>query len=105
MTKTFTIPKHKWADDGALRLIFHKSFPLGQSINSLTPHRDVSTFFPKGEHQYFSLAPLMSMLSVAGRGTDIIQFDARDAYKQQCFMAGGKFYVDFCASFGSLYGM
>ena len=114
VTKTFTIPKHKWADDGALRLIFHKSFPLGQSINSITPHRDVSTFFPKGGHQYFSLAPLMAMLIKTGRGTDIIQFDARDAYKQirvriqdlpqQCFMAGGKFYVDFCVSFGSLYG-
>ena len=36
ITKSFTIPKHKWINDGALRLIFHKSFPLGRSINSLT---------------------------------------------------------------------
>src|SRR5689334_16843936 len=42
------------------------------------------------------------------------QFDAADAYKQlqvrdedlnqQVFFADGKFWVDFCASFGSLYG-
>jgi len=30
VTKCFTIPKHKWVDDGALRLIFHKSFPWGK---------------------------------------------------------------------------
>ena len=26
LTRAFTIPKHKWPDDGSLRLIFHKSF-------------------------------------------------------------------------------
>ena len=114
VTKEFTIPKHKWARDRKLRLIFHKSFPLGMSINALTPHRDVASFFPKGEHRYFSLAPLMSMIFKAGRGTLLIQFDAKDAYKQlrvavkdlhqQVFTAGGKFWVDFAASFGSLYG-
>ena len=56
----------------------------------------------------------MAMRHKLGRGTLLTQFDARDAYKQlrvrvedlhqQCFMAGGKFWVDFCASFGSLYG-
>ena len=114
VTRLFTIPKHKWANDGRLRLIFHKSYPLGLSINSVTPHLDVATFFPPGQHNYFSLAPAMSMIHKGGKGTLIIQFDARDAYKQlrvatkdlhqQVFMAGGKFYVDFCASFGSLYG-
>ena len=114
VTKLFTIPKHKWVNDGRLRLIFHKSYPLGLSINSVTPHLDVATFFPKGKHKYFSLAPAMSMIHKGGKGTLIIQFDAKDAYKQlrvatkdlhqQVFMAGGKFYVDFCASFGSLYG-
>src|SRR4051794_1264486 len=43
ITKSFTIPKHKWINDGSLRLIFHKSFPLGHSINSLTPRHDASS--------------------------------------------------------------
>ena len=114
VTKLFTIPKHKWANDGRLRLIFHKSYPLGLSINSVTPHLDVAAYFPQGQHKYFSLTSAMSMIHKGGKGTLIIQFDAKDAYKQlrvatkdlhqQVFMAGGKFYVDFCASFGSLYG-
>ena len=114
VTKQFTIPKHKWVRDGKLRLIFHKSFPLGLSVNAITPHRDVASYFPRGKHNYFSLARAMSIIHKTGRGTLLTQFDARDAYKQlrvkvadlhqQCFMAGGKFWVDFCASFGSLYG-
>ena len=41
VTKLFTIPKHKWVNDGRLRLIFHKSYPLGLSINSeRDPQRD-----------------------------------------------------------------
>ncbi len=35
VTKLFTIPKHKWANDGKRRLIFHKSFPKGESINAI----------------------------------------------------------------------
>ena len=54
------------------------------------------------------------MVANAGKGCLLTQFDASDAYKQlqvrdedlhqQIFMANGKFWVDFCASFGSLYG-
>src|SRR4051812_12839110 len=114
VTKSFTIPKHKWIDDGALRLIFHKSFPLGRSINSLTPRHDIKTYFPSGKFQYFSLWVLISIIAIAGRGCFLTQFDAADAYKQlyvrledlyqQVFAAGGQFWVDFCACFGSLYG-
>lgn len=74
----------------------------------------MASYFKDGSHRYFSLAHAMSIIHRAGRGTLLTQFDARDAYKQprvavgdlhqQCFMAGGKFWVDFCASFGSLYG-
>ncbi len=56
----------------------------------------------------------MSIIAKAGRGSLITIFDAQDAYKQllvhiadlfqQVFMAGGKYYVDFCAAFGSVYG-
>src|SRR4051794_26637606 len=57
-TKSFTIPKHKWIDDGALKLIFHKSFPLGRSINSLTPRHDIKTYFPPREISiFFTLSP------------------------------------------------
>lgn len=114
VTKLFTIPKHKWISDGDLRLIFHKSFPPGLSINSLTPRHDVASFFPKGCFKYLTLAKIMSIIAKAGRGSLITIFDARDAYKQllvhladlfqQVFMAGGKYYVDFCAAFGSVYG-
>jgi hypothetical protein len=54
------------------------------------------------------------MIAKAGKGSLLTQFDAKDAYKQllvrvedlhqQIFKAGGKFFVDFCACFGSLYG-
>ena len=54
------------------------------------------------------------MVAKAGRGSLMTQFDAKDAYKQllvriedlyqQVFKAGGKFFVDFCACFGALYG-
>jgi len=54
------------------------------------------------------------MVAAAGRGCYLTQFDAADAYKQlqvrdedlhqQVFFADGQFWVDFCASFGSLYG-
>lgn len=114
ITKMFTIPKHKWISDGELRLIFHKSFPLGLSINSLTPRHDAASFFPKGLFKYLTLARIMTIIAKAGRGSLMTIFDAQDAYKQllvhiadlfqQVFMAGGKYYVDFCASFGSLYG-
>ena len=62
-TKSFTIPKHKWIKDGALRLIFHKSFPLGRSINSLTPRHDIKTHFPSGAFRYFCLAVFLSMVA------------------------------------------
>lgn len=114
VTKSFTIPKHKWIKDGALRLIFHKSFPLGKSINSLTPRHDAASYFPKGKFKYFTFSMFVSMIARAGRGSLLTQFDAKDAYKQilvkpldlnqQVFKAGGKFFVDFCASFGSIYG-
>jgi hypothetical protein len=114
VTKSFTIPKHKWIKDGALRLIFHKSFPLGQSINSLTPRHDAASFFPKGKFKYFTFSTFISMVAKAGKGSLLTQFDAKDAYKQlsvrpadlnqQVFKAGGKYFVDFCASFGSVYG-
>lgn len=114
VTKLFTIPKHKWISDGDLRLIFHKSFPPGLSINSLTPRHDVASFFPKGCFKYLTLAKIMSIIARAGKGSLITTFDAQDAYKQllvhiadlfqQVFMAGGKYYVDFCAAFGSVYG-
>lgn len=114
VTKSFTIPKHKWLNDGALRLIFHKSFPLGRSINSLTPRHDAATYFPPGIFKYFSLAQLLTIIFEAGKGCLLTQFDARDAYKQllvgfpdlfqQVFKAGDKYYLDFCACFGSLYG-
>lgn len=114
ITKLFTIPKHKWIKDSDLRLIFHKSFPPGLSINSLTPRHDVASFFPKGAFKYLTLAKIMSIIAKAGRGSLITIFDAQDAYKQllvhiadlfqQVFMAGGKYYVDFCAAFGSVYG-
>src|SRR5271155_2435832 len=57
VTKSFTIPKHKWIKDGALRLIFHKQLQV--------------------------------------RDEDL---------HQKVFFADGQFWVDFCASFGSLYG-
>lgn len=114
VTKSFTIPKHKWLNDGALRLIFHKSFPLGHSVNSITPRHDAATYFPKGSFKYFTISQLLTIITKAGRGCLLTQFDARDAYKQllvqlrdlnqQIFKAGGKYFVDFCASFGSLYG-
>ena len=114
ITKSFTIPKHKWNNDGALRLIFHKSFPLGHSINSLTPRHDAASYFPKGWFKYFNIARLLSIIAKAGEGCLLTQFDARDAYKQllvilkdlnqQVFKAGGKYFIDFCASFGSVYG-
>lgn len=114
VTKLFTIPKHKWINDGALRLIMHKSFPQGLSINSLTPRHDVATFFPKGFFKYLTLAKIMTIIARAGKGSLMTLFDAQDAYKQllvriqdlyqQVFKAGGKYYVDFCAAFGSIYG-
>jgi len=114
VTKLFTIPKHKWVDDGKRRLIFHKSFPVGESINAITPRHDAATFFPKGHFSYLTLARILAIIAKAGRGCLIITFDAKDAYKQlfvniedlhqQVFKAGGKFYVDLCASFGVLYG-
>lgn len=114
VTKLFTIPKHKWANDGKRRLIFHKSFPRGESINIITPRHDAASFFPKGVFFYLTLAKILAIITKAGRGCLIITFDAKDAYKQllvrledlyqQVFKAGGKFYVDLCASFGALYG-
>ncbi len=111
VTKLFTIPKHKWSNDGKRRLIFHKSFPNGESINAITPRHDAATFFPRGMFHYLTL---LAIISKAGKGCLIITFDAKDAYKQlyvkleelyqQVFKAGGKFYVDLCASFGALYG-
>ena len=95
-------------------MIFHKSFPLGHSINALTPRHDAASYFSKGIFKYFTLSWLLSVITRAGEGCFLIQFDARDAYKQllvrcadlfqQVFKAGGKYYVDFCACFGSLYG-
>jgi hypothetical protein len=80
----------------------------------LTPRHDVASYFPKGKFRYLTLARILSAIVRAGKGCLLTQFDARDAYKQllvrfadlnqQVFKAGGKFYVDFCASFGSLYG-
>jgi len=112
-TKSFTIPKHKWLDDGALRLIFHKSFPLGRSINSLTPRHDIKTYFPPGTFKYFCLALFISMVAEAGRGSYLSQFDAADAYKQlqvrdedmnqQIFVADGQLWADFCASASGRY--
>ncbi len=114
VTKLFTIPKHKWINDGALRLIFHKSFPRGESINSLTPRHDAASYFPKGKFHYLTLARLLAIITRAGRGCFIITFDAKDAYKQlgvrledlfqQVFKAGDLYYIDLCASFGALYG-
>jgi hypothetical protein len=114
ITKSFTIPKHKWLDDGTLRLIFHKSFPLGKSINSLTPRHDIASYFPPGVFRYFSLKRCITIVAEAGPGSPMIQFDASDAYKQvqvqdedcneQTFVAGDQYYVDLCACFGSLYG-
>ncbi len=114
VTKLFTIPKHKWANDGKRRLIFHKSFPKGESINAVTPRHDAASFFPKGVFFYLTLAKILSIITKAGKSCLIITFDAKDAYKQllvrledlfqQVFKAGGKFYVDLCASFGALYG-
>ena len=113
VTKSFTIPKHRWIKDGTLRLIFHKSFPLGLSINSLTPRHDAATYFPEKKFHYTTLSKILSTIR-AGRGCKITQFDLKDAYKQllvrtedlyqQVFRAGGKYFVDFCACFGSLYG-
>lgn len=114
VTKLFTIPKHKWINDGALRLIFHKSFPRGESINSITPRHDAASYFPKGAFHYLTLARLLAIITRAGRGCFIITFDAKDAYKQlgvrledlfqQVFKAGDLYYIDLCASFGALYG-
>lgn len=110
----FTIPKHKWIKDGKLRLIFHKSFPKGESINAITPRHDAASYFPEGTFFYLTLAKILAVITKAGRGCLIITFDAKDAYKQlfvrpadlhqQVFKAGGKFFVDLCASFGALYG-
>ncbi len=114
VTKLFTIPKHKWINDGALRLIFHKSFPRGESINSITPRHDAASYFPKGKFYYLTLARLLAIITKAGRDCFIITFDAKDAYKQlgvrledlfqQVFKAGDLYYIDLCASFGALYG-
>lgn len=114
VTKLFTIPKHKWINDGKRRLIFHKSFPKGESINAITPRHDAAIFFPRGTFHYLTLAKILAIITKAGKGCLIITFDAKDAYKQlyvklddlyqQVFKAGGKFYVDLCASFGALYG-
>ena len=111
---TLSIPKHKWADDGSLRLIFHKSFPKGLSINTLTPRHDIRTYFPKGKYQYFSFAVLIGLIARIGMDCLLTQFDAKDAYKQlyiwvgdlnqQIFEVDGLFFVDWCAVFGSLYG-
>ena len=56
----------------------------------------------------------MSVIARAGKGCMMTLFDAQDAYKQllvriqdlhqQVFMADGQYFIDFCASFGSLYG-
>ena len=81
VTKNFTIPKHKWINDGSLRLIFHKSFPLG-GVNGLTPHRDAAFYYPEGQYKYLSLSRVLSMIVKAGRGCELTQWDARDAYKQ-----------------------
>jgi len=114
LTLAFTIPKHKWIDDGSLRLFFHKSHPRGLSVNSLTPRHDIKTYFPEGQFQYLTFAILVSMIAKAGPKTRLTQFDAKDAYKQlyiqdsdgnqQVFEVDGKFYADWCACFGSLYG-
>lgn len=119
ITKIFTIPKHKWLDDGALRLINHKSFPLGKSINSVTPRHDIATYYPPGKFKYFTMAKCLSLLTKAGKGAWITQVDAADAYKQlyvryedlhqQCLEVineeGQKeYYIEYCACFGSIYG-
>src|SRR3954454_9376794 len=111
LTLSFTIPKHKWIDDGSLRLIFHKSHPRGLSVNSLTPRHDIKTYFPEGEFDYFTFARLVSVLAEAGPNSELTQFDAENAYKQlqvqdadvnqQIFQVD---YLDWCACFGSLYG-
>src|SRR5579864_1115111 len=74
----------------------------------------MKTYFPPGAFKYFCLSMFISMVAAAGRGCFLSQFDADDAYKQlqvrdedlnqQVFFADGKFWVDFCASFGALYG-
>src|SRR5690242_2263284 len=82
LTRAFTIPKHKWADDGSLRLIFHKSFPRGISINNLTPRHDASTYYPEGKFVNFTVKVLICKIAKAGKGSLLFLFDAKDAYKQ-----------------------
>lgn len=82
VTKLFTIPKHKWSNDGKRRLIFHKSFPNGESINAITPRHDAATFFPRGVFHYLTLAKILAIIFKAGKECLIITFDAKDAYKQ-----------------------
>jgi len=93
---------------------FHKVLSPGPCINSLTPRHDAASYFPKGFFKYFNISRLLSLIAKAGRNCLLTQFDARDAYKQllvllrdlnqQIFKAGGKYFIDFCASFGSVYG-
>ncbi len=91
VTKLFTIPKHKWINDGALRLIFHKSFPRGESINSITPRHDAASYFPKGKFFYLTLARLLAIITKAGKNCFIITFDANGRLQTVGCEAGGSF--------------
>lgn len=102
----FSIPKDKWnpeSDD--VRVLFHKSFPFGESINDYTPRADSG-------HEYYSVAKWLAKIARAGRGCTHGYFDVIGAYKllnyapedwwQQVCKVRSKFFVNMTGVFGTV---
>ena len=99
-----TVPKHKWTpDDGAVRYIYHMSWPVGDSINDYC-----TTSAP--EEDYFSIAEFERLLYEAGAHSLIAHCDVEHAYRNnviafgdlhlQCHCIGAEYFVDTRSLFG-----
>ena len=105
----FFRPKHKFINDGKLRLIGNKSFPSGRSFNDLIDRRDCQFFLP--DYKYFTMQSLVEKIRQLGPMCLLSQFDVKDAYKnckmapadlwQQVYRVGEEFFIDLGGTFGS----
>ena len=105
----FFRPKHKFINDGKLRLIGNKSFPNGRSFNDLVDRRDCQFFF--SNYKYFTMQSLVEKIRQLGPKCLLSQFDVKDAYKnckmapadlwQQVYRVGKEYFVDLGGTFGS----
>ena len=104
--RLFTILKSKWDPlCTAIRLIVHKSYPKGESINDFTGRAD-------SDYPYYTFRKFVSKLAKAGRGCSVFLADVRFAFKlltyaredwwQQVLKVGGKYYVDMTGVFGTV---